>query len=122
MRLKPVTYHKSIKTMVALTGSKVTKDFPGKYDVEKVNFSGFLAQEVEKAANERGYDFSGIHKPNNSKELYSLSYEIFVVPLVKALQEQQQMIAAQQKQIDDLKDQNKKILAAIDQLIQSKNH
>ena len=108
--------------MVAVTGAKETKDFPGKYDVEKIKFSGFLAQEVEKAANESGYDFSGLHKPNNSREMYALSYETFVVPLVKAVQEQQQIIDGQQKQINDLKDQNKKILAAIDQLIQSKNH
>ena len=99
-----------------------TKVFTGKYDVEKIKFSGFLAQEVEQAAKETGYDFSGLHKPNNSKELYALSYETFVVPLVKAVQEQQQIIDGQQKQINDLKEQNKKILAAIDQLIQSKNH
>ncbi len=102
MRLKPVTYHKSINAMLALTGSKQTKDFPGKYDIEKIKFSGFLAQEVEKAANESGYDFSGIHKPNNSKELYALSYETFVVPLVKAVQEQQTIINKQDKLIEDL--------------------
>ena len=101
-RLRPVTYYKSIKAMVALTGNKETKDFPGKYDVEKIKFSGFLAQEVEQAAKETGYDFSGLHKPDNSKDLYALSYESFVVPLVKAVQEQQKIIEKQQKQIDDL--------------------
>ncbi|MEO6406678.1 MAG: tail fiber domain-containing protein [Ferruginibacter sp.] len=101
-RLRPVTYYKSIKAMVAVTGSKETKDFPGKYDVEKIKFSGFLAQEVEKAANESGYDFSGLHKPNNSREMYALSYETFVVPLVKAVQEQQIIIEKQNKLIEDL--------------------
>ncbi len=102
-RLRPVTYYKSIKAMLALTGNKETKDFPGKYDVEKIKFSGFLAQEVEQAAKETGYDFSGLHKPNNSKDLYALSYESFVVPLVKAVQEQQVIIINQQEQIDLLK-------------------
>ena len=71
--------------------------------MEKIKFSGFLAQEVEQAAKETGYDFSGLHKPNNSKDLYALSYESFVVPLVKAVQEQQVIIINQQEQIDLLK-------------------
>ena len=94
MRLKPVTYYKSIKEMAKLSGHKETADFPGKHEVEKIKFSGFLAQQVEQAAIETGYDFSGLHKPNNSKDLYALSYETFVVPLVKAVQEQQNMISA----------------------------
>ena len=88
--------------MATLTGNKETPDFPGKYDVEKIKFSGFLAQEVEQAAKETGYDFSGIHKPNNSKDLYALSYESFVVPLVKAVQEQEAIIEKQNKLIDEL--------------------
>ena len=60
----------------------------------------FLAQEVEKAANESVYDFDGVHKPKNDHDLYSLSYAQFVVPLVKAVQEQQEIIKTQQKQID----------------------
>lgn len=69
---------------------------------------------MEKAADEAGYNFSGIIIPKNDKEHYSLSYESFVVPLVKAIQEQQLMINAQklktyqqqydmqQKQIEEL--------------------
>jgi hypothetical protein len=64
--------------------------------VEKIKTSGFLAQEVAQAANEAGYDFSGITIPKNDHELYTLSYEQFVVPLVKAVQEQQH-------EIDELK-------------------
>ena len=98
MLLKPVTYNKSIKAMVSLTSNKETKDFPGKYDMEKIKYSGFLAQDVEQAAKETGYDFSGLHKPTNSKDLYALSYETFVVPLVKGMQEQQVIILKLQKQ------------------------
>lgn len=69
---------------------------------------------MEKAADEAGYNFSGIIIPKNDKEHYSLSYESFVVPMVKAIQEQQLMINAQklktyqqqydmqQKQIEEL--------------------
>ena len=59
---------------------------------EKIIYSGFIAQEVEKAAREAGYDFSGVDKPKNEKDLYGLRYADFVVPLVKAIQEQQQTI------------------------------
>ena len=51
---------------------------------EKIIFSGFVAQEVEKAAKEVNYDFSGVDKPGRENGLYGLSYAEFVVPLVKA--------------------------------------
>jgi trimeric autotransporter adhesin len=102
LRLHPVTYHRSVKAMAAVTGNEETEDFPGKYDVEKIKESGFLAQEVEQAARASGYDFSGITIPKNDKELYTLSYEQFVVPLVKAMQEQQVMIEELKKQNEEL--------------------
>ena len=100
LKLRPVTYNKNLQKMREITGNKESKNFPGKYDIEKIKFSGFLAQEVEKAAKESGYDFDGVHKPQNDHDLYSLSYAEFVVPLVKAVQEQQAMIKTQQQQID----------------------
>jgi Chaperone of endosialidase len=68
--------------------------------------SGFIAQEVEQAAKELGFSFSGIDKPQNEKALYGLRYGDFVVPLVKAVQEQQAMIEQQNTIIEQ---QNKKI-------------
>ena len=58
--------------------------------------TGFIAQEVEEAAQKTGYDFDGVYHPQQSHDVYSLAYAEFVVPLVKAVQEQQ-------KQIDELK-------------------
>jgi hypothetical protein len=86
-KLRPVTYYRNTKAMSEMTGSKMGLDYPEKYDIEKIKFTGFLAQEVEKAAKEANYDFSGITIPKNSNELYTLSYEVFVVPIVKAVQE-----------------------------------
>jgi len=100
LRLRPVTYTRSIKEVLKITGGKDTTNFSGKYDVEKTKESGFLAQEVEKAAKDAGYDFSGVGVPKSPNQLYTLSYEQFVVPLVKAVQEQQLMIKNQQQQID----------------------
>jgi hypothetical protein len=42
--------------------------------------SGFIAQEVEKAAQEAGYNFNGVQKPENDNDNYSLAYGQFVIP------------------------------------------
>jgi len=81
-KLRPVTYY--MKT--------------GTQDLQ----SGFIAQEVEAAANKINYQFSGIVKPANDNEFYSLRYSEFVVPLVKAVQEQQELIEKQNNKISDL--------------------
>ncbi|MFT5054393.1 MAG: hypothetical protein ACI97X_001419, partial [Oceanospirillaceae bacterium] len=54
------------------------------------------------AATAVGYDFHGVDKPKNETSHYGLRYAEFVVPMVKAMQEQQEMMEAQQKQIDQL--------------------
>ena len=70
----------------------------------KILKTGFIAQEVEKVANDIGFDFDGISKPTSDEgTCYSLAYAQFVVPLVKAIQEQQIIIESQQKMIDELK-------------------
>jgi len=54
-------------------------------------------KDVEQAAAEAGFAFSGVDKPSTADGLYGLRYEDFVVPLVKAVQEQQQQIEALQR-------------------------
>jgi hypothetical protein len=70
---------------------------------EHILYSGFSAQQVEQAANNAGYNFSGVVKPANDHDTYALSYSEFVVPLVKAVQEQQKMIDDLKKEIEVLK-------------------
>jgi len=77
---------------------------------EAITYTGFLAQEVMEAAQSTNFDFSGVQAPVNEQTPYSLSYSDFVVPLVKAVQEQQSMIEELQSinqnlqnQIDELK-------------------
>jgi len=55
---------------------------------------------VEQAAKEIGYDFSGVDTPDNPNDFYGLRYAEFVVPLVKAVQEQQSIINQQESTID----------------------
>jgi len=69
---------------------------------EKITYTGFIAQEVEQAAIRSQFNFSGVLKPADNKDAYSLSYAEFVVPLVKATQELNQKISDQQKQIEEL--------------------
>ncbi len=103
MRLRPVTYQFDVKRFDGVT------DGVGMAGVTQVAYNraaeirrtGFIAQEVESAAKDAGYNFSGISSPENDKEYYSLSYESFVVPLVKAVQEQQFYIAGMKKHSDE---------------------
>ncbi|MBC7776696.1 MAG: hypothetical protein H7246_14780, partial [Phycisphaerae bacterium] len=60
-------------------------------------------QEVEAAAKEVGYDFSGVDAPKNEHDVYGLRYAEFTVPLVKAVQEQQVQIEALQAENTALK-------------------
>jgi hypothetical protein len=65
--------------------------------------TGFIAQEVEELVNKLGYDFSGVEVPENEQSMYRLRYAEFVVPIVKAMQEQQEMIAELRAEIEELK-------------------
>lgn len=72
-------------------------------ELSKNRSSGFLAQDVEKLIKELGFDsFDAIHKPINTTDNYSLSYAHFVIPLVKAVQEQQDIITKQSNIINSL--------------------
>lgn len=69
---------------------------------EKLIQSGFIAQEVESAATQLGYDFSGVDKPKNDKDFYGLRYAEFTVPIVKAIQELSDENEALKVQLRDL--------------------
>jgi len=109
-RLKPITYHVDIRKQEEIANAgkdetnselikPVQKDWERNYDVEKIKMTGFFAQDVEEAAKAINYSFNGVHNPKNGG-LYSLDYSAFVVPLVKAVQEQQKIIDDQNKKID----------------------
>jgi hypothetical protein len=109
LKLKPVTFNWDLHKLDAYEGKSDSIYTHNKAlqkardDREKEICTGFLAQQVEEAAKQCGFNFNAIHKPENNKTPYSLSYAEFVVPLAKAMQEQQKQIEAQQKQIDELK-------------------
>jgi hypothetical protein len=109
LQLRPITYQFDVRLF---DEESLNKNGPSALAIQaaydeavQIRRTGFIAQEVEKAAEKSGYNFSGINKPKSEKDHYSLSYESFVVPLVKAVQEQQQIITDQNKKITDLQNE-----------------
>lgn len=103
--LRPVTYNKSLKLENQIIGKENYKVINADNNYEKIRYTGFVAQEVEAAAKSIGYNFSGIDAPKNAKDLYGLRYAEFTVPLVKAVQEQQDIIEQLMSENKELKKQ-----------------
>jgi trimeric autotransporter adhesin len=103
--LKPITYNLDVNAIEAKlhANDKSTKTPDGKIapdpmdnpqmkqallEKSQIVYTGFAAQDVEKAAESLNYDFSGVDKPKDDQaSFYGLRYGDFVVPLVKAVQE-----------------------------------
>ena len=110
-QLRPVTYQLDREKINEFTGvnarhQKLKEDNPDAEFLNGERFSpvttGFIAQEVEQAAASCGFNFSGVDAPNNESGLYGLRYAEFVVPLVKAVQEQQQQIEELKAKVEEL--------------------
>lgn len=102
MKLRPVNYQVDREAIYDYTGSKAP-EYGNKTRFSETE-SGFIAQEVEQAAQDLGFAFSGIDAPDNEKDYYSLRYGQFVVPLVKAVQEQQREIELLREEVRLLKE------------------
>jgi hypothetical protein len=94
MRLRPVTYQFDVNRWDGVDeNSPISGEMKVSYaKAMELRRTGFIAQQVEAAAKQSGFEFSGINKPESQEDRYSLSYESFVVPLVKGMQEQQLFI------------------------------
>ncbi|MBA2250240.1 MAG: tail fiber domain-containing protein [Chitinophagaceae bacterium] len=102
-KLTPVTYYFDDIKLTEYTKTGVLNNTFAKnisYDGNKQLHTGFLAQDVEKIAMDLGYEFDGVHAPANDKDHYSLAYSQFIMPLVKAVQEQQVIIEKLTKQVE----------------------
>ncbi|HXB12539.1 MAG TPA: tail fiber domain-containing protein [Bacteroidia bacterium] len=103
-KLRPVTYNLDTKQLddyliqnmsdSAKTLHKTGLDFTASTAMVR---SGFIAQEVQQAAQDVGFVSSIVSTPNTNIEVYALSYEELVVPLVKGMQEQQTIIDSVKK-------------------------
>jgi len=99
LKLKPVTYKLDLDKINQELNLNIESNRT--YNLQ----TGFIAQEVEEVSNQIKYNFSGIDKPKNEDDFYGLRYAEFVVPLTKAIQEQQTMIQKLQDEISQLKNQ-----------------
>jgi hypothetical protein len=85
-------------------------------DKNKVRRDGLIAQDVQKALKDLNLEFSGLVVDDDEMETMNISYETLVIPLINAVQEQQQTIAQQQKSIDLLLKQNVEMMKRIESL------
>ncbi len=105
MQLRPVTYTLNTEKLHE-NSSQYNNAKPLNAEAYKaasaIVHTGFIAQEVEAAANKINYNFDGVYKPTNATDNYSLSYAQFVVPLVKSVQELNKKIEDQEAIIKSL--------------------
>jgi hypothetical protein len=108
-KLRPITYnlkateldaflHRNDSKQRKMNDAAMASHNKALQEKEAITYTGFSAQEVEVAAKELGFNFSGVDAPKNENGVYGLRYADFAAPLVKAVQEQQQMIEELKKQ------------------------
>ena len=133
--LKPITYTLDVdgieaKLHPAVEESRNGEKVPNPMDnpdmkkameeKSKIVYTGFGAQEVEKAAESIGYDFSGVDKPKDDQQsFYGLRYGDFVVPLVKAVQELSETNDQLKSENEELQKKNEEFEKRISALEQS---
>jgi len=117
MKLRPVSYNLD---MDAIANFNNTPDSLRLFEDEALKATevqtGFIAQEVEAAAQNAGFEFHGVEAPKNSTDHYGLRYAEFVVPLVKATQEQQETIKNLEQENQELKQALQELLKRVEQL------
>ena len=119
-KLKPITYSLNIEAIEKKLSNKndnVELSIslkPSELEKSKIKYTGFIAQEVQKAAESINYDFSGVDKPKDTdNSFYGLRYAEFVVPLVKAVQELSKLNDAKDSAINNLQQQINELKAVI---------
>ena len=117
-RLRPVTYRLEVEKLnqyLQPSSDRALNDQESQFvpredsGVHDRVFTGFLAREVENAAKAIQYEFSGIDSPQNENDLYGLRYAEFVVPLVKAVQEQDDQIGILKQKLARSEDRIKEL-------------
>jgi hypothetical protein len=124
LALRPVTYNVNYVALNKFLGvddleydEMVTKPNDSNQKETSDVQSGFIAQEVEATANSLGFQFSGVDAPQNETDHYSLRYAEFVVPLVKSVQEQNEIIVTQEQEIAKLKTKLEELALLVNELL-----
>ena len=110
-KLHPVTYNldydaiNSMKKSDKFQEGQQNSAEPAMGADHNQSHSGFIAQDVEKAAQSIGYDCGAIDKEAGDNGLYGLKYSELIAPLVKAVQELSNRIDAKDETITALQEQ-----------------
>jgi len=119
MKLKPVTYNLDMEAIAKFLNTPDSlRLLQSELLKGKEIQSGFIAQEVEYAANCVSYDFHGIDIPKNDSSYYGLRYAEFVVPIIKAIQEQQLIIEKYKQNTENLNNEIKNLKSEMSKVIQ----
>ncbi len=100
--LRPVTYQVDTEGLNRFLGVK--DEFPQSKSRSMNVETGFIAQDVQRAAQSLGFNFNGIDEPSNTQTPFALRYAMFVVPLTRAIQEQQAEIDQLKAELHALRD------------------
>ena len=84
-------------------------------------YSGLIAQDVEEVLETLNCGFSGLVKPQNDADFYSIRYAEFVIPLINAVKEQQQQIEKLEEKNDLLEIKMKELEKKLNVLLEKSN-
>ncbi len=129
-KLRPVSYTFNIDKLQKHITAKMQDSiaehyYPDKSEIEKANLeirTGFIAQEVDSLMKTLDFAFDGVGKPQNETDTYRISYSQFVVPLVKAIQEQQTQIAELKEELNKKQSEFSKELENLKLALESIKH
>lgn len=121
LKLRPVSYNVNPQALYQIWGN--TKNRVITATNPSVRFTGLIAQEVHEAMKASNYlHFTGIDIPQNDKQVYTLRYVDFIMPIIKAIQEQQAIIEAQRKKIELLEKEQQLLKSRIQEIESIKSH
>lgn len=83
---------------------------------KNIRYTGLIAQDIVGVLNKMNTDFSGVVRPKNEKDYYSIRYAAFVTPLIKAVQEQSDQITKLQNENNNLNERINKLEQALEHL------
>ncbi len=72
---------------------------------EDIRYTGLIAQEVDETLKSMGKTFSGVVRPQNSNDFYSVRYAEFVLPLINSVKEQNELIKSLEMRIEQLENE-----------------
>ena len=93
-----------------------TISFNYKNDINKHRRDGLIAQDVQQTLKDLNIDFSGLVVDDDNDQTLNLSYGEFVMPLINAVQEQQQQIESYKSENDNLKSQLQSLQEKVDKI------